>query len=1001
MSFEIDPSAPFLPHSSDKERIERGHERLQEALAQDGRAEAKSRIGDALQKPVLLGLLDGIFGNSPFLTQCLIRETGFACILFDHGVNAAFDAILGDVAALDPAGDPKLLDKTLRTLKRRAALTTAFADLSGAWSLETVTGQLSVFCERALSAATAHHLRTLHERGKVKLPNPERPEADSGYFVLGMGKLGALELNYSSDIDLIVLFDGDVAPAVDSYEIQQDFIRMTRGLVKSMDERTGDGYVFRTDLRLRPDPGSTPVVLSTLAAETYYESLGQNWERAAMIKARPVAGDREAGEAFLQTLEPFVWRRSLDFAAIEDIQSIKRQIHAHKGGSTVAVAGHNVKLGRGGIREVEFFAQTQQLIWGGREPALRIPRTVAAIETLVEAERVEAAVAEDMIAGYRFLRTLEHRLQMVDDQQTHSLPDTDDGLAQISEFMGYPDRDAFEHDLLHHLRTIESHYADLFEESESLGGSGVLAFTGGEDHPDTIRTLKEMGFDDPEGISGTVRGWHHGRYRAMRSNRARELLTEIMPALLAALSQTANPDTAFRRFDEFLAGLPAGVQLFSLFQANPSLLKLVAEIMGGAPRLAEWLGRNPLLLDGVLEPDFFDALPDAAAMGADLDERLSRAQDMQDTLDIARRWANDSKFQVGVQILRDSCDIDRADLAFSDIADTVIRGMQPYVEQEFASQHGHCAGEGFAVLALGKLGGRELSATSDLDLVFLYDAPQADPDEPVMSDGEKPLSITHYYQRLGQRMVNAITSLTGEGRLYEVDMRLRPSGNAGPLSVSLESFSKYQRESAWTWEHLALTRARVVSASPAFRTRIEAAIAEALTVQRPDDELLISVADMRARIAREHGTESHWNVKHVRGGLVDCEFLAQYLQLRHAHEHPEILSTGTVTAFRNLADAGVLDTGTADTLVEATRLWRRLQGLLRLTFEGPAEPEKLPLPLRELLAEAAGKTNFEELDSLLARTAETVYGLFLQHVETPADTARQSADTEPEKEQTT
>ncbi len=998
MRLAIDPASAFQPRSTDLERIERGVEKLRDS-AEKAKDEAVRRlIDDILDGPATRPLLDGVFGNSPFLTHCLAREIDFTPTLFLEGPEAAFQTVMRDLSAIDPAGDGKQLDVALREAKRRMALLIALADLSGTWHLEDVTGRLAAFCETALSCAVSHQLRALHERGLLTLADPDAPETGSGYVVLGMGKLGANELNYSSDIDLIVLFDGEVVPAPDKSELQQHFVRMTRALVKSMDERTGEGYVFRTDLRLRPDPGATPVAISTMAAETYYESMGQNWERAAMIKARPVAGDRQAGARFLDVLRPYIWRRHLDFAAIEDIQSIKRQIHAHKGGSTVAVGGHNIKLGRGGIREVEFFAQTQQLIWGGRDPMLRAPRTVEAIEALVSAGRVAPETARDMIAGYRFLRTLEHRLQMVDDRQTHSLPDTDAGLAAISEFMGYSDRGAFEHDLLHHLRTIESHYADLFEDSASLGGSGALAFTGGEDHPDTLRTLTSMGFKDPEGVSGTVRGWHHGRYRATRSTRAREILTEIMPTLLEALSQTPNPDVALRRFDDFLSGLPAGVQLFSLFQANPMLLKLVAEIMGGAPRLSEWLGRNPLLLDGVLEPGFFDELPDADEMRASLDERFVEARDMQDILDIARRWANDAKFQVGVQILRASCDIDRADLAFSDIADTVIRGMLPHIEKEFREQHGKCPGEGFAVLGLGKLGGRELSATSDLDLVFLYDAPTATGDKPVVSDGPKPLSIAHYYQRLGQRLINALTSLTGEGRLYEVDMRLRPSGNAGPLSVSLQSFSNYQRESAWTWEHLALTRARVVAGSADFAARIDDAIREALTAKRPAGELIISVAEMRVRIAREHGSENHWNVKHVRGGLVDCEFMAQYLQLRHAHDHPDILNTGTVSAYRNLSDAGLIAPDVARTLIDATRLWRRLQGLLRLTLEGSANPDDFPIPLKRLLAEAADMEDFADLDAAMAQTATAVRNLYDEIVEARAEAARAGGKTEESKD---
>jgi [glutamine synthetase] adenylyltransferase / [glutamine synthetase]-adenylyl-L-tyrosine phosphorylase len=995
MSFAFSPYPDQLPRPADPEKVERGLERFRDAADNSDDPAVAAMVTNLAEDPAMHGLLEGVFGNSSFLGQCLVRDIAFVPVIFNGGFDHAFDNVMQDLAGLDPAASFTDTGIMLRRAKRRVALLTALADLSGNWPLASVTERLSQFCGAALSAAIRHLLTAEHARGRLQLPHPDSPELDSGYIVLGMGKLGAFELNYSSDIDLIVLYDHDVVPTADADKMQQNLVRMTRELVKLMDERTGEGYVFRTDLRLRPDPGATPVALSTFAAETYYESLGQNWERAAMIKARPVAGDIAAGHRFLEALQPFIWRRHLDFAAIEDIQSIKRQIHAHKGGSTVAIGGHNVKLGRGGIREVEFFTQTQQLIWGGRDPGLRSPFTVQSIEDLVTAGRVEPDVAQDMIESYRYLRRLEHRLQMVDDQQTHSLPDTDEGLEAVAAFMGYGDRESFEADLMRTLRTVESHYAELFEESDSLGGGGTLVFTGADDHPDTLETLREMGFSDPESISNAIRAWHAGRHRATRSTRSREILTELMPVLLAALSSTANPDAAFRRFDELIAGLPAGVQLFSLFQANPSLLDLVAEITGGAPRMAEWLGRNPLLLDGVLATDFFDSLPDASAMKADLSERMARATDMQDVHDIARRWVNDAKFQVGVQILRSKIDIDRADRAFSDIADTAIGGLLPPILDEFTQQHGHCPGSGFAVLALGKLGGRELSATSDLDLVFLYDSPTLDGDDPIMSDGRKPLPISHYYQRLGQRVVNAMTALTGEGRLYEVDMRLRPSGNAGPLSVSLESFAAYQRESAWTWEHLALTRARVVCAAPEFTTRIEAELRTALATERPADDLLVAVSEMRERMAKENGTDNAWSVKHVRGGLVDCEFIAQYLQLRHAHDKPEILDTGTSAAFAKLRDAGYLETGIAEDLISATSLWRRVQGLLRLTLEGSHDPEKFPAPLQQKLADAAGVENYETLDALVRETAQRTYSHFKAIIAAPASAVTTSGVSQP------
>lgn len=975
---------PPLP--ADPERVARGVERFHEAAARHDNAVVQQFANDVFSDPATNALLEAAFGGSPFLGQCILRDVEFVAALFESGPDQTFDRALADLASAESRSSNAAIATALRVAKHRVALLIALADIAGQWPLEKVTERLSFFCDQALGVALRFLLRGAHEAGAIELPNPGHADRNCGLFVLGMGKLGAHELNYSSDIDLIVLYDEEAVKTSNPDKLQSVFIRLTRNLVRLMDERTGDGYVFRTDLRLRPDPGATPVALSTLAAEAYYESLGQNWERAAMVKARVVAGDQAAGANFLQTLQPYIWRRHLDFAAIQDIHSIKRQIYAHKGGSTVAVAGHNIKLGRGGIREVEFFAQTQQLIWGGRDPSLRASGTIDAIQGLVAAERVTMQAADDMITAYRFLRHLEHRLQMVDDQQTHTLPNDDEGLEKIAAFLGYPNRDSFEKELVAHLRTVENHYAELFEDSPSLGGAGVLAFTGADDHPDTLNTLAKLGFTDTGSISATIRGWHHGRYRATHSTRAREILTELMPTLLTALGRTANPNTAFRRFDELLEGLPSGVQLFSLFQVNPEILDLVAEIVGGSPRLAKILSRNPLLLDGVLDSDFKE-LPDAGTMGADLDEKLEQARDMQDVLDIVRRWANDEKFRIGVQILRHQTDIDRADLAFSDVADTVIRALLPLVTQEFSIQHGHCPGDGFAVLALGKLGGRELTATSDLDLVFLYDTP-TDATSSDASDGPKPLSPPHYYQRLGQRLINALTAMTAEGDLFEVDMRLRPSGNAGPLAASLDMFAQYQRESAWTWEHLALTRARIVAAKPEFASQIGQAVCAALVAERAPDDLLLAVSDMRHRHAAEHVAQSLWQIKHLRGGLVDCEFICQYLQLRHAHENPDILDTGTVSAYQKLAAAGFLNGDIADDLIEATRLWRRLQGLLRITMENAVLPEQFPAPLRATLTNASGAVDFDALEAKVQETAHNVFSYYNRLVEEPAEALR-------------
>src|SRR5439155_12067192 len=521
------------------------------------------------------------------------------------------------------------------------ALLAAVAEFAGSWSLERQMTALSRFAEAAIGAAVRDALRAAAANGSLALPHPEDPESGSGLIVLAMGKLGGAELNYSSDIDLILLYDPSNLPQLAQDNAQSLFGRIARHVVRILDERTGDGYVFRTHLRLRPDPRSTPLAMSVAAALTYYETVGQNWERAALIKARPVAGDRRAARRFLADLQPFIWRKHLDFAAIEDIHSIKRQIQAPKGGSRIAVEGHDIKTGRGGIREIEFFAQTQHLIWGGRLRQLRVAPTCIALRRLAASRRIDERTADTLIADYRFLRRIEHRLQMEEDAQTHRLPADPDGIARLASFLGEPDSDHFVAELRAHLGSVERHYAELFEEAPSLAGPGNLVFTGAEDDPDTLATLARLGFADPARVAAMVRDWHHGRMRATRSQRAREILTEFVPELLRVFGATAHPDTAALRFDQFLSRLPAGVQLFSLFHANPGLFSLVADIIAEAPLLAESVAQRPALLDAVLTAEFATPLPERTGLAEDLAGVLAGARDFEDTLDLIRRWTNE------------------------------------------------------------------------------------------------------------------------------------------------------------------------------------------------------------------------------------------------------------------------------------------------------------------------------------------------------------------------
>jgi len=973
-----------LPLCGNPGRAAAGMERWRKIAHEDIRI--SDRASDILQSPLGYALLESIFGNSPFLGQTLLGSIEFSCNLLEQGPDVTMVSLTNELRR-ELKGEKRTAQimSVLRRGKRRVGLTTAIADLTGIWNLTTVTATLSEFAEFTLSIATAHVLECAAEAGEILLDNPAIPERKSGYIVLAMGKLGARELNYSSDIDLVILYDSEIVSAAKTETLSDIFVRATRQLVRIMDERTEDGYVFRTDLRLRPDPAATPIAMSTHAAESYYENVGQNWERAAFIKARPIAGDLEAGKKFIKYLQPFIWRKHLDFAAIEDIHSIKRQITAHRGGGNGTIGrsnllGHNLKLGLGGIREIEFFAQTQQLIWGGRIPALRDRETCKTLSQLANFSQISQMTVENMIAAYEYLRCMEHRLQMVDDSQTHTLPKGDAAFSAFAAFMGYESADGMRDDLLYHLRCVEHDYGRLFEAAPDLGGPGSLVFTGSDPDPDTIITLKEMGFTDGSSISYSIRGWHHGRYRAMRSARARELLTELMPRLLGALARTTNPDVAFVKFDEFLAGLPTGVQLFSLFYANPALLDLVAVIMGSAPRLASRLSHQPNLLDSVLSSDFFEPLDADGDLAFDLQQTLDQATDLQDILDFTRRWVSGHAFQIGVQYLRHRCSHEDAGRATSRLADAALAALKFYVEHEFEKRHGILPGGDLAIIAYGKLGGQELTADSDLDLVFVYKHDVGTE----ASDGTVPLSPGAYYSRLSQRLIAAITSLTPEGKLYDVDMRLRPSGAAGPIATPFEGFAHYIRESAWAWEHMALTRARIIATSEIFKVQLEKTIHSALTQERNMDRLVIDVADMRQRVANEHASTSPWEIKHRRGGLLDLEFLIQYLQLRYASSNAHVLSAGTHDALIQLVKVGYLDKLSADKLSSALKLWQRLQNMLRLTLVDNANVESAPQGLRRVLIRTTKVKSFIGLRRAMDNAAHCVRIQFENLIDDPA-----------------
>ncbi|HSI42287.1 MAG TPA: bifunctional [glutamine synthetase] adenylyltransferase/[glutamine synthetase]-adenylyl-L-tyrosine phosphorylase [Xanthobacteraceae bacterium] len=943
------------------------------ARVQDALANAPARVRTAIARtlaayPLAAAVLESVAENAPFLLDLIRADPARLARVLDTEPEADLATLRAQTgAAVVSATDEAVVMRALRRLRAETALTVALADIGGAIDLERVTAELTDCADAAISSAVDFLLRHAVAAGQL------RPEAPPGYVVLAMGKHGARELNYSSDVDLIVLYDPAAAPLADEVEAAPFFVRMTRALVRLLQERTGDGYVARVDLRLRPDPASTQAALSMEAALGYYEREGATWERAAYIKARPIAGDLALGEAFLKQMAPFVWRRSLDYAAIADVHAMKQEINAFRGHEAVALEGHNVKLGRGGIREIEFFAQTQQLIAGGRDPDLRTPRTREALERLATVGWIVPEARDELSEAYVFLRRVEHRLQMVADAQTHTLPEEPTAFADFARFMGYAGREPFAAELTRRLARVQHHYSRLFEDAPPRAAiEGRLEFPADADDRETLATLHKLGYAEPAAASAAVRGWLAGRYRSLRSPSVRGHLAAIAPLLLDALARGGAADQALKAADRFFQDLPGGQRLLPALARHPDLVRLLATILGAAPRLSETLAHRPSLIDALLDPAFFGTLPDEAELEERLARLLSDADSDEDLLDRARRFGQEHQVLIGVRILAGTLPAARAGEAYARLADVVIRALGAAVRSRFIAVHGTLRGAEVAVLAMGKLGGREMTAGSDLDLIVLYDFDEQHPD----STGPRPLHGAQYFARLTQRLVSALTTPTNAGQLYSVDLRLRPSGRSGPVATRLPAFVAYQRTEAWTWEHMALTRARVVDASEPFRARVASAIGAVLRAPRERARLAADILDMRGAIADEKGDADPWDLKYARGGLVDIEFLAQFLVLSHSAEHPPIADTSTARILAAAGRAGVLADDDAQLLRNACRLLHDLTQVLRLSVAAPFVPAQASPALRQLLARAGAMPDFATLEAHVFETQTMVRTVF-------------------------
>ena len=912
------------------------------------------------------GFLDTVFAAAPYLARLSQRrpDTLQACLIEtpDRLIAMAIDNLrIAGAGAPDAAA----LDTALREAKSDAHLVTALADLAGVWDVRAVTAAMTRVADAALQAALHAHVRFLAGQGKAHpVTDPDNPIP--GVIILALGKMGTGDLNYSSDIDLIAVYDAEALALPETEEPRKRLPRLIQSVVKSLQDVTADGYVFRVDLRLRPDPGATPVIISTDAALNYYEGMGQTWERAAWIKARASAGDAAAAARFLGFMQPFIWRRSLDYAAIDDIRGLARQIQTVGRRAEIRPAGHDLKLGRGGIREIEFYAQIPQLVFGGRDERVRVPGTLDALQALEDVGAVEAEVHASLTADYCALRSWEHRIQMRQDEPSQTIPLDAAARADLAALAGYADAAGFEADVEACLQRVHGHFSDQFENDEVLASeAGSLILTGVEPTPDTITTLETLGFSQPAAVWATLNGWAAGRVRAVRSSRARTLFARIAPQLVDRMAATGEPDAAMTRFAAFFENLPMGVQPLSLLSNEPGLAADLIGILTLAPRLASDLARRPALLDAMLDERFSVPLdqdvPDS--FRAVLSEALSRADGYEAALNTARRRAREERFRIGTQILKGTTTAHAAGTAFSAMADACLalmaRAAQDETERRFGPMPGECV-----ILGMGKLGGRELAADSDLDIMIIYDGDE---------------TASSWFGRFATRLISALSAPTEEGDLYTVDMQLRPSGKAGPVAVSLSRFDSYYPHEAWTWEMMALTRARIIAGDGRLAQAVEASFERALRRPREARGVREDALSMRRRLAEAKPPKSAWDLKARPGGLQDIEFIAQTLQLIHA-DKKDVLRASTSEALAALGVAGVLPAKEVNLLTDALQLELGVLQMIRCAHGSGFDPDQASTGFATRLAELGGCREIGALEATLETQMAAVHDVFQRRV---------------------
>ncbi|MCG2842352.1 bifunctional [glutamine synthetase] adenylyltransferase/[glutamine synthetase]-adenylyl-L-tyrosine phosphorylase [Sandaracinobacter sp. RS1-74] len=862
--------------------------------------------------------------HSPFLRGLMRREPELLHEMAGEGYDAALKTSLARL-------DPERAAPSIREARGGVALTVALADLSGAWRLEQVTGALTHFADSALDFA-------------IRTAFAEREVEATGLTALALGKMGSFELNYSSDIDLIFLHDPETLPHRDSEDPTEAAVRIVRRVAALLAERTSDGYALRVDLRLRPDPDSTPSSLPLGAALAYYQSQALAWERSAFIRARASAGDVALGQRFLKEIEPFIWRRSLDYSALAEIREVSHQIRDHFAEGQKLGPGFDLKRGRGGIREVEFYAQVHQMIFGGRDTSLRAGATMDALAALADAGRIERSDAQMLAEAYRHYRTLEHRIQMVGDQQTHSVPKLAPERAQVAGLAGAESWKALEADLAPRLKAVGRLYDRLLETGDGERGARIPM-----NADDARGWAAKAKVKDPQLLATLIEGWRSGRPRSLRAPEALQAFETVIPSLVQQVAGGRTGREALLRLDQMIQALPSGVQFWRLLAAHPALQKVVANLLTATPLLADALAKRPSLIDILLEPA--PALPDAAAALAEL-RAAARGLEGEALLDRVRLWTAERRFQLGVQLLegRVAPAIAARELAY--MAEAAVALLADSVAADFRAKHGEIPGGRLLPLALGRFGGGELTTQSDLDLILLFTGSFE-----TQSTGKPPLSASAWFNRLGPRLLGALTVPTAAGPLYEVDTRLRPSGNDGLLVVSLDSFQRYQQAEAGLWEHMALTRARPVACTPDDAAAAQAVIDDIVAAPRDPTFVRREAQDMRRHIARHKAAAGPFDVKLMKGGLVDIEFIVQARALMAGRPIPPRL------------DAAIAEL--APELADAARLMMDMLVMLRLVqpHDASAAPDAAA---GAVIARACGKPGFAALKAELAAARKTV-----------------------------